>query len=70
MPIIKAEDNLAPQVPHVIITGNPIAGFRVTGPFKSEDAAVHFAEMREDALGPMGCDWWLMPMYSPTTEYL
>lgn len=45
---------------NVIIAGNPVDGFTVTGPFADESAATEYAE-QYDATGY----WWLAPLQTP-----
>lgn len=44
----------------VIITGNPIDGFQVFGPFTDEGEANKFVEQEAD-----GIELWVLPVHDP-----
>lgn len=44
---------------HVLITGNPVDGFKVYGPFKT---GIDAAEAGDDV---PDSDWWTMPLHAP-----
>ena len=46
----------------VVITGTPLAGFRVVGPFKQFHYADEWADEWLDTL-----DWWVAPLESEQT---
>lgn len=48
----------------VVITGNPVGGFEVYGPFTSIDTATAYGKERLSA----GEEWWIMPLYNPNKQ--
>jgi hypothetical protein len=44
---------------HVIITGNPVDGFEIYGPFATADEAAEFTMKN-----PIDADWWIAPLHS------
>lgn len=42
---------------YIVIDGNPVDGFDYTGPFESEEDAIHYAEFNL-----AGIDWWIAPL--------
>lgn len=47
---------------HCIITGNPVDGFQIIGPFPDGDAALTYAG------GISGDDWWITSLETPEDE--
>lgn len=45
------------HLPHVLMTGNPVDGVDLHGPFDSFSAALDWAERNK-----VGPDWWLVPV--------
>ena len=43
----------------VVLAGNPISGFNIYGPFKTEEEASASMEDLEDQ------EWWVMPLHHP-----
>lgn len=50
---------------HIIITGNPVNGFRYIGPFKTADHAIDAAER---FLSGVEADWWIAPLEGEPRE--
>ena len=49
------------EIEYCVLTGSPIDGFEVTGPFDTHDAASEWASELADA-------WWVMPLLPPEVE--
>lgn len=49
----------------LIITGNPVDGFRFIGPFEDHDAALAYAELEGASIE---ADWWIAPIEAPNYE--
>lgn len=47
---------------HIVVSGNPIDGLTITGPFESHDKAQDWAEFVLD------CDWWIAEMEDPDEQ--
>lgn len=47
------------STPQVIMTGNPIDGFQVYGPFTSPEEAAKFTDSID------GIELWVLPVYDP-----
>jgi hypothetical protein len=45
---------------HVIVTGNPIDGFQLFGPFTEQAEADKFVEQEAD-----GIELWVLPVHDP-----
>jgi hypothetical protein len=45
----------------IIITGNPVDGFKYHGPFDTPDSAIDYEEHVLDE----GVDWWIAPLVTP-----
>lgn len=50
-------------LPHVIMTGNPVDGCILLGPFENYDAGLEYAN---DYSNAFTADWWLVPIHKPT----
>lgn len=46
---------------HVVLTGNPVDGFGVLGPFATADEATEWADEALDR----DVDWWVTPLNAP-----
>lgn len=46
---------------HVILFGDPLVGYEVLGPFKTEEAAYNWA-MRHDGFVTDMSGWWVTPL--------
>ena len=57
---MNAPENTSAMGLHVIITGNPIHGFEVYGPFATGADAAEFGNTDPH----MEADWWVMPLYA------
>lgn len=44
----------------VIVSGNPIEGFQLEGPFDDREQAIEYADRQ------IGGDWWIAPLTPPT----
>ena len=47
------------DIPHIVITGNPVDGFIFYGPFKSSEDAIDYGE--NDVFG----EWWIAEIEEP-----
>lgn len=47
-------------LPHVIMTGNPVDGFHLIGPFDNFAEGLSYAEKEDRHLT---ADWWLVPVH-------
>ena len=45
---------------HVIISGNPVDGFEIYGPFATAEEAANFGNTDAHIDG----DWWIAPLHS------
>lgn len=54
-----------PEERSVIITGNPVDGFGIIGPFNTRDEAF---ESGENDLTLRDADWWVAHLQAPHTE--
>lgn len=48
------------DIPHIIITGNPVDGLSFIGPFKSSNLAAEHGN-----LDPHLEEWWIAPLQKP-----
>jgi len=48
----------------ILITGNPVDGFKYIGPFDTPDSAISYEEHILDE----GGDWWITPLVTPESE--
>jgi hypothetical protein len=57
--------------PHCIITGDPVNGFKVTGPFDDRASAQRWAKAAQIDLGhtDLGHTAWLLPIDDPDLEF-
>jgi hypothetical protein len=49
---------------YVLITGNPIDGISLIGPFDEPDAAIDYAEVNINGQG----EWWLVEVEAPQEQ--
>ena len=47
----------------VVISGTPLAGFTVIGPFKHQALAAEWAQIWEEDI-----DWWIAPLVAQSTK--
>ncbi len=48
---------------YVLMTGNPVDGFTLDGPFTNHDEAMAYGEWLSD------CDWWIVAVKSPDSRW-
>lgn len=52
------EETLAHDLPHIIVIGNPVEGFKFIGPFVTAAEAVDYADTNQR----IEADWWIAPL--------
>lgn len=45
---------------HIVITGNPVDGFSIYGPYATKDEAIAAADNAN-----LETEWWIAPLESP-----
>ncbi len=48
---------------HCLITGNPVDGFQIIGPFPDGETALEYPNKHA-----LDSDWWIIPMEAPDAE--